>query len=105
MATYQPIYQLDQYDQGDEGGDMDFIVRWKDAPAGSMVSFHAMVDPSGGPVTLPLTTISTPSGAMGVQQSVQAGYRSTLVLAFFYQSPLPPTFKISLRAQFVPFVP
>src|SRR6185369_870749 len=54
MPSGTPIYQIANYDQGDEGATMEFIASWSNSPKDSLVSFHAMIDPIGGPVTLPL---------------------------------------------------
>jgi hypothetical protein len=100
MASGNPIYQILDYAQGDEGAEMDFIAQWRDSPPNSFVSFHAMVDPEGGPVTIPLTSIRTASGAIGVRQRVQAGYVTQIVLVFFPGAPVPPGFDVSIRVQY-----
>jgi len=101
MAEPDPIYQITNYEQGDEGGQMDFIASWKNSPVGSQISFHAMVDPVGGPVTLPLMK-ATITGALGIEQKVQAGYKSQIVLVFFPSATLPSDFEVGLRVNFPP---
>jgi hypothetical protein len=101
MPSGTPIYQIANYDQGDEGATMEFIASWSNSPKDSLVSFHAMIDPIGGPVTLPLTAVPTANGAVGISQTVQAGYTSQLVLVFFPGSTVPADFRVDLRVQYV----
>lgn len=92
-----------QYEQGEEGALMDFIVRVTNgALPGAWVSFNANPPSPSGPITLPKTPVTSNSFAAGVQQECPANFKTTFEVIYFSSEAPPATFNLQLVAFFSP---
>jgi hypothetical protein len=97
------IFKTFDYEQGDEGGLMDFLVTVLNSAVGAAVSFKAeQPNPGGSPIEIPRTPVLTPNQVTGMGTRVLAGYKSKILVSYFPNGPVSQNFDLTFRAQFVP---
>jgi len=74
------------YEQGAEGGPVEFIIACKNLPAGTKVSFSGGAPGTMPPLFLPPTNVDGPNFFVGMQCRVPANYVSRI----YYNIDLPP---------------
>src|SRR4029077_12778904 len=71
------------YDQGDEGGPMDFLLIVVNGVDGALVSFKAEEpNPAGAPIVLLPTPVTFSPMTAGMRTTVDAGYRSQIRIVY-----------------------
>jgi hypothetical protein len=91
------------YDQGDEGGLMEFLVIVGNGVTGALVSFKAEEpNPAGAPIVLSPTPVTFSPMTAGMRTTVAAGYQSKVRMVYDPNgTPMPQNLSLDFRGQFV----
>lgn len=97
------IRETVDYQQGSEGGAMEFLVLVNNASPGAFLSFEALKElPGGQRLHLPPTAIPRETAAiLGTQQTVPAGWASSIVITYDPRGTVSsPSLSMELRVNF-----
>jgi len=103
VDTNSPNFKFDvAYEQGSEGGEMEFLLVCKNVPIGSTVGFESNRPGPNPPIFLPPTkVVAFPSFTVGEISQVPANYSCVITCAGVINGTPPANVSIELRVAYI----